>query len=223
MCLIYFRMAGGSGKNGSTNKSSNKSINKDIAHNTGVAGGYSMPDPVDQDSSMSRKLDNLLAVVQEMNGQLKDQEVRLRKQEEKVSVHKLSAVTSAQSSPKQHRFVEGENPRVKEVSSFEILKSDSRIQLEVARRLNEYQNASHVEIGKPTTVLNSGRYRAGVYKVKVPVNWPQDFCSVPGNVKQPTYDELSCEQWVQGLLYCMLEEKDQNKREQRLYYHTLIM
>ena len=65
--------------------------------------------------------------------------------------------------------------------SFEILKSDSRIQLEVARRLDEYQNASRVEIGKPTTVLKSGRYRAGVSKVKIHVNWPQDFCSVPGN------------------------------------------
>ena len=72
--LIYCRMAGGSGKDGSsknksTNKSSNKSINKNIAHNTGAEGGSSMPDPVDYNSTMSRKLDNLLAVVQEMNGQ----------------------------------------------------------------------------------------------------------------------------------------------------------
>ena len=47
--LIYCRMAGGSGKDGSsknksTNKSSNKSINKNIAHNTGAEGGSSMPD-----------------------------------------------------------------------------------------------------------------------------------------------------------------------------------
>ena len=102
-------MAGGSGKNGSTkNKSTskNKSSTKDIAQKSGVAGESSMLDPADQDSSMSRKLDNLLAVVHEMNGQLKDQEARLRKQEEKVSVHELSVVPSAQSSPKQHRVVE---------------------------------------------------------------------------------------------------------------------
>ena len=225
VCLIFFRMAGGSGKNGSTkNKSTskNKSSSKDIAQKSGVAGGSSMLDPTDQDSSVSKKLDNLLTIVHEMNGQLKDQDARLRKQEEKVSVHELSVVPSAQSSPKQHRVVE-RDPRPKEVPSFEVLKSDSRIQLEVARRLDEYQNASRVEIGKPTTVLKSGRYRAGVSKVKVHVNWPQDFCSVPGNAKQPTYDELSCEQWVQGFLYCILEEKDENKREHMLYYHTLLM
>ena len=139
-----------------------------------------------------------------------------------MSVHKLSAVPSAQSSPKQHRVVEGENPQVKEVPSFEILKSDSRIQLVVARHFNEYQNVTRVEMVKPTTVLKFGHYCAGESKVRVHVNWPQDFCSVPGNAKQPTYDELSREQWVQGFLYCILDEKDQNKRE-HMYCHTLIM
>ena len=116
-----------------------------------------------------------------------------------------------------------ENPKLvggqaREVSSFEILKSDSRIQLGVARCLNDYQNVSRVEIGKPTTVLKSGRYRAGVSKARVPVNWPQDFCSVTGNAKQLTYDELSYEQWVQGFLFCILEEKDQRTRENILYF-----
>ena len=145
-----------------------------------------------------------------------------------MSVHELSVVPSAQSSPKQYRVTGMEKPKlvegnVKEVPSFEILESDSRIQLEVAKPLNDYQNASRWELGKPTTVLKSGRYRVGVSKVKIHVNWPQDFCSVLGSAKQPTYDELSCEQWVQGFLYCILEEKDQNRREHMLYYDTLIM
>ena len=62
-------------------------------------------------------------------------------------------------------------------------------------------------IGKSLTTLKSGRYRAGTTKIRTQVNWPDDFCSVPVGSKQPTYDELSNDQWVQGFLFCILEEK----------------
>ena len=61
-------MVGGSSKNSSSkNKSSNKSLNKNnnknIAHSTGAEGRSSRPDPIDHESSMSKKLNNLLSVV----------------------------------------------------------------------------------------------------------------------------------------------------------------
>ena len=45
---------------------------------------------------MSRKLDNLLAVVHEMNGQLKDQDARLHKQEEKVTARTVCSTISTE-------------------------------------------------------------------------------------------------------------------------------
>ena len=80
--------------------------------------------------------------------------------------------------------------------SFEVLKSDSKIQAEGARRLNDYQNASR-GVGKPTSYLKSGRFRADVAKMKSHLNWLKDFCAMQMGSKQPTYDELTSKQWVQ--------------------------
>ena len=92
-----------------------------------------------------------------MNEQLQQQELRLRKQEERVSLNEHSVVApSAQSSPK----------------------SDKQ--------------------SKSKTSAASGS-------------------------KQPTYDELTNEQWMQGLLFCVLDEEDHKIRENMLQYLTYLM
>ena len=91
----------------------------------------------------------------------------------------------------------------------------------MAKRLHEYQDASRIG-GKPTS-LKSGRIRAGVSKIKIHVNWPQDMCTVQPDSKQPTYDELTQEQWVQGVLLCILEEPETVKRDKMLQYYALLM
>ena len=174
------------------------------------------------DTSIANKLDRLLEVVKGMDGKLKEQEVRLQKQEERVSLNEISALPSAQSSPKVARNSAAKDPA--RLPSFEELKSDSKVQAEVDKRLREYQNISSGDNqGKPNTALKSGRFRSGVSKVKVPISWPQDYCSVLVGQKQPTYDELSLEQWFQGLLYCILEQDSNTIRENMLYYLTLLM
>ena len=50
--------------------------------------------------SISNKLDRLFEVMKDMDGKLKEQEVRLQKLEERVSLNEISALPSAQSSPK---------------------------------------------------------------------------------------------------------------------------
>ena len=52
------------------------------------------------DIGVSQKLDTLLEAVKNMGDQLKQQDERLHRQEEKTSIRDLSAVPSAQSSPK---------------------------------------------------------------------------------------------------------------------------
>ena len=103
-------------------------------------------------------------------------------------------------------------------------KSDSRIQAKVERHLQEYQQTSRTETaGKPVQSLKSGRYRAGVAKICKHINWPQDFCSVASASKQPTYDELTNEQWMQGFLFCVLDEENHKIRENMLQYLTYLM
>ena len=174
------------------------------------------------DTGVAQKLDTVLEAVKNMGDQLKQQDERLHREEEKASIYDLSAVPSAHSSPKYSKQ-EPMASKPDKVPSFEVLKSDSKIQAEVARRLNDYQNVSRGEIGKPASSLKSGRFRAGVAKIKSHVNWPQDFCVIQSGSKQPTYDDLSNEQWVQGFLFCMLEEKDQIVRDNMLQYYTLLM
>ena len=56
------------------------------------------------DMSISNKLDRLLEVVKDMDGKLKDQEVRLQKQEEQVSLNEISAHPSAELSKGSQEF-----------------------------------------------------------------------------------------------------------------------
>ena len=106
----------------------------------------------------------------------------------KASFHDMSIVPSTHSSPKQIKGGVTQQPgtsKPAKLPSFEVLKTDSKIQAEVARRLPDYQDASRIE-GKPTS-LKSGRSRASVSKIKVHVNWPQDMCTVqPGRFNTGT-------------------------------------
>ena len=170
-----------------------------------------------KDNSISQKLDMLLDVVKGLDAKVQDQDARLQKQEERVSIANVSALPSAHSSPKKAT----EQPE--KLPSFEELKTNSKIQAEVDRRLQEYHNASRSEFsGKPNTVLKSGRFRTGVARVKNQVCWPQDFCTVLGT-KQPTYNEMNLEQWVQGFMYCILDQNDNKIRENMMLYFTLLM
>ena len=111
--------------------------------------------------SISQKLDVLMNAVQEMGSKIKEQDERLKRQEEKTSISDLSAVPSAHSSPK------AMHSNVQKIPSLDEVKTDMRVQAEVQKRMQQYQNAS----GRPTSTLKSGRYRAGVTKIKVPINW----------------------------------------------------
>ena len=145
-----------------------------------------------QDMSISQKLDVLMNAVQEMGSKVKEQDERLKRPEEKTSISDSSALPSAHSSPK------AMHSNVQKIPSLDEVKTDMRVQAEVEKRMQQYQNASHTDYsGRPTSTLKSGRYRAGVTKITVPINWPQDLCTVPSGSKQPLYDDMSNEQWVQ--------------------------
>ena len=70
--------------------------------------------------------------------------------------------------------------------------------------------------GKPTSSLKSGRLRVGIAKVRTHVYWPQNLCTVQPGSKPSTYDDLTNEQWMQGVLMCILEESKVSKREKIL-------
>ena len=168
--------------------------------------------------SISQKLDVLMNAVQEMGSKIKEQDERLERQEEKTSISDLSAVPSAHSSPK------AMHSNVQKIPSLDEVKTDMRVQAEVEKRMQQYQNASRTDYsGRPTSTLKSGRYRAGVTKIKVPINWPQDLCTVPSGSKQPLYDDMSNEQWVQGMLLCILKESSVENKDYMLSYFAMLM
>ena len=171
----------------------------------------------ERNTSIAQKLDLLLEVVNGLNTRIQEQDERLQKQEERVSLRDVSALPSAHSSPKAKTTPD-------RVPSFEELKNDSKVQAEVDRRLQAYHNASRVDYtGKSNTAIKSGRFRAGVARIKNPISWPQDFCSVNTGSKQPTYDEMSLEQWVQGIMHCILEQSENRIRENMMIYFTFLM
>ena len=122
--------------------------------------------------SVSQKIDFLTNMVQSMGDKISSQEARLKAQEQrqKGSIHDTSAVPSAHSSPK------GSHQKL---PSIQTLKEDARIQAEVEQRMQEYSDTSRNDhAGRPNT-HKSGRVRAGISHVKVPVSWPPNFYGVP--------------------------------------------
>ena len=170
----------------------------------------------ERNTSIVQKLDLLLEVVNGLNTRIQEQDERLQKQEERVSLRDVSALPSAWSSPKAKTTPD-------RVPSFAVLKSDSKVQAEVDSHLQAYHNASRVDYtGKSNTAIKSGRFRAGVARIKNPISWPQDFCSVNVGSKQPTYDEMSLEQWVQGMMHCILEQSENKIRENMMVYFMFL-
>ena len=100
------------------------------------------------------------------------------------------------------------------MSSVQMLKDDALVQAEVERQLQEYQDVSLTEFTDSPISHKFGRYRVGVAKVQT--NWSHDFCTVPVGTKQPVYDDMSNEQWVQGTLLSILEESTAEIRNQML-------
>ena len=136
------------------------------------------------DTQVSQKLDTILEAVKHMGEQLRQQHESLCRQKENMSIHGLSVVPLAQSSPK-HSKQESVFTKPDEMSYFEVLKAGSKVQGGVARQLNDYRNASRGYIDKQASSLKSGGFRAEVAKVKCHVNWPQYFCANQIRSKQP--------------------------------------
>ena len=92
------------------------------------------------------------------------------------------------------------------------------------QRLHQYDYTSrNEEKGKFSDAFKSGRFRPGVYKVKNVVNWPQDYCTVVSRGRQPTYDDLNVNQWVQGIIQCAVEESNDVIRQNMLKHFISLM
>ena len=142
----------------------------------------------------------------------------MKRREEKTSISDLFAIPSAHSSPKAMHL------NVQKIPSLDEVKTDMWVQAEVEKRMQQYQNASRTEyLGRPTSTLKSGRFGAGVTKIKVPINWPQDLCTVPSGSKQPLYDDMSNEQWAQGMLLSILEESSVKNKDYILSYISMLV
>ena len=162
--------------------------------------------------ALEQKLDKLLDTVPVMEG-------RIDQQEPKSRLRELLPVPSSHSSLRIHK---GDSDH--KLLTFEELRSDDKLQTEVQRRLHQYDHASRLEIkGKAVEALMSGRFRPGVHKVKKFVNWPQDYCTVLGGNKQPTYNELNSFQWSQGYIQWVLEETDNVVKENMLKHFISAM
>ena len=162
--------------------------------------------------ALEQKLDKLLDTVPVMEG-------RIDQQEPKSRLRELLPVPSSHSSLRIHK---GDSDH--KLLTFEELRSDDKLQTEVQRRLHQYDHTSRLEIkGKAVDALMSGRFRPGVHKVKKFVNWPQDYCTVLGGNKQPTYDELNSFQWSQGYIQWVLEETDNVVKENMLKHFISAM
>ena len=146
----------------------NQAKRRQICWGRGVGGGDCGCFEISEahDMSVSQKLDFLRNMVQSMGEKISSQ-VRLKVQEErqKSSIHDILAVSSAHSSPK------GSHQKL---HSIQTLREDARIQAEVEQRMQEYSDTSRNDhAGRPNT-HKSGRFRADISHVKVPVSWPRD-------------------------------------------------
>ena len=145
-----------------------------------------------KDMAVDKKLDLFLEVVKGLDSKIQKQDLRLQKQEERVSLRDVSVLPSAHSSPKAAKDLDPEK-----LSSFHELKGDSKIQAEVHKHLQAYHNTSRTDFtGKSNTAIKSDRFTAGIAKIKNPISLPKDFCAVNVGNKQPTFDKRGLEQWV---------------------------
>ena len=109
-----------------------------------------------KDSSINHKLDVLLEVMKSLDAKVQDEDACLQKREGCVSIANVSALPSAHSLPKKS------TDQPEKLQSFEELKTNSKIQAEVDRQLQQYYNTP----------------RTGVAHVKNQICWPQDFLHI---------------------------------------------
>ena len=133
---------------------------------TARVGGVVEQPGLDMDAklvNLEAKVDKLIDIVGKMG-------VKFQAHSSAASLPPVKAAHSS------HLMEEGGN---KQLPTFEELKSDGRIQAEVAKRLQQYDHLSRTEQGfdgKSTdAIVKSGRYRAGIHKVCRTISWPQDF------------------------------------------------
>ena len=186
---------------------------KKVKCSTASEGGTAEQPVSDMDVkllNLETKVDKLVDVVAKMGEKIQAQ----------ASATPLSPVPAA------HSSLRVEEEGSKQIPTFEELKSDVQIQAEVAKRLHQYDHLSRTEQGfkgKSTdAILKSGRYRAGIHKVRRSISWPQDFCTTV-NGKQPTYDDLSALQWMQGFIYCVLDENNPKIRTNMLLHGGSVL
>ena len=84
--------------------------------------------------------------------------------------HMISPVPSAHRSLREPRGASAQH-----LPTFEELRSDDWIQIEVQRKLHQYDQMSMMDLkGKNYEHLKSGRYKPGFQRVKKIIMWPQD-------------------------------------------------
>ena len=92
------------------------------------------------------------------------------------------------------------------------------------RSRKQFENASCADYsGRPTSTLKSGRYMAGVTNITVLINRPKDVCAVLVGNKEPLYDDMSNEQWVQSMILYTLEETSVESKDYMLSYFSMLM
>ena len=161
-------------------------------------------------SVLENKLEKLLKTVSAMEG---------RMDRDEGPVREISPVPSAHSSLREPRGASDQH-----LPTFDELRSDDRIQMEVQRKLHQYDQMSRMDLkGKNSEHFKSGRYRPGYQRVKKIIMWPQDQCTVVGGSRQPTYDDLSVYQWSQGYIQSVLEESNEKLRKNMLKHFVSMM
>ena len=144
-----------------------------------------------------------------LDSKIQEQDVRLQKQEERVCTAVRAQLSKG-----------NKGPWPRETAIISRVKGNLKIQAEVDKCLQAYHNVSRTDFtGKSNTAIKSGCFRAGIAKIKQSISWPQ----VNVGNKQPAYDEMSLEQWVQGMLFCVLEQTDSKNKDTMLMYFALLM
>ena len=161
----------------------------------------------------------------DINKRLDDFDKRLERNELASGIS-LRTAPSAHSSPKPHRrssrtLADTSRP----LPSPEELRTNSRTQREVERRMRAFQNVSRSdESGMlPSKPVKSGRYRLGDQRVLHLIHWPQEFVSLGEDLDMPSYKELTSFQWTQGYALSIFRERDPKVRDVMLLHLASLM
>lgn len=167
----------------------------------------------------------VMHALNKLSSRLDDMDKRME-QQELASALSIRTAPSAHSSPKPARKKSLSASRAPPLlPSPEELRTDSRTQREVERRMRAMQSVSRSdETGMfEGKVLKSGRYRLGDQRVKCAVRWPHESVSLGEDFKMPSYEELSSYQWTQGFAMNIYHEKDAKVKDVMLLHLASLM